>query len=86
MAGELIATNIRLPKKDLLLYRAVALEEGVSFSEYIRRLLKRTVMSVSLPKAKRMSKKRSLWDVGRYAVKIGIKDGSVNHDKYIYSR
>jgi len=37
--SKLIVTNIRLPKEDLQEYRLIALQEGKSFSAYLRKVI-----------------------------------------------
>jgi len=37
---QLVVTNIRLPKEDLLEYRDLALQEGKSFPAWVRELMR----------------------------------------------
>lgn len=83
MSKNIVATNIRLPKDELLSYRQIALEEGKSFSEFVRDELSKRV-SPSAVSASPRRKKRSLWDIKRYAITAGTTKGSVEHDKDIY--
>lgn len=79
--SNLVPTVIRLPKEDLKKYKEIAAEEGVSFSELVRDSL-----GVVAPSSKKRKKKLGFWDIGKIAVKGGPRDGSINHDKYIYKR
>ena len=80
--NELVVTNIRLPKQELINYREVALSMGVSFSELVRNVLARFTHPVAIVKPTKTT--ISFWDINKVAVKGGIRNASVNHDKYIY--
>lgn len=92
MPNSWVATNIRLPKDELLTYRQIALEEGKSFSKYAREALREAAHSKVLGGKKRKSRKKviryedaPLWDVKKYYKWVSKdKRGSVDHDKYIY--
>ena len=45
----MVATSIRLPKEELLLYRQIALEEGKSFSELVREELSKKIAPLKIP-------------------------------------
>lgn len=90
--GKLVATNIRLPREDLIAYRQMALEQGISFSEYLRIVLKKYSQQI-LVKGKADMRKininhtrehEPIWNFRPF--RSGIKDGAKNHDKYIYGR
>lgn len=80
--SELVVTNIRLPKQELINYREVALSMGISFSELVRNVLARFTHPVAIAKPTKTN--FSFWEVDKIAVKGGIKNASTNHDKYIY--
>ena len=80
--SELVVTNIRLPKQELINYREVALSMGISFSELVRNVLARFTHPVTITKPTKANV--SFWEVDKIAVKGGVKNASVNHDKYIY--
>ncbi|MEK7521589.1 MAG: hypothetical protein AAB599_02185 [Patescibacteria group bacterium] len=81
MSG-LIPTIVRLPKSDLKRYKAIAAEEGMSFSELVRDALGTAIA----PSAGKGKKKVSFFDITKIAVKGGVRDGAMDHDKYIYKR
>lgn len=80
--NDYTVTNIRLPKQELINYREVALSMGISFSELVRNVLARFTHPVAITKTTKTSV--SFWEVDRIAIKGGIKNASINHDKYIY--
>lgn len=90
--SKLTVTNIRLTKEELLEYRQMALAEGKSFSEYVREALGEKArgdmfgMKIGGNKKKQMDWEAApIWNHWKYAKwSSGIKDGSKNHDKYIY--
>ena len=90
--SRLVVTNIRLTREELLEYRQMALEEGRSFSSYVRNALAQKARSdmfgVKGRKIKRRQAPREeepIWNIGKYAKwSSGIRDGAKNHDKYIY--
>jgi hypothetical protein len=81
--SKFVATNIRLPKEDLVFYRQVALASGKSFSELVREALAKNMHPVELPK-KKNKKYPSFWEIEKIAVSGGPKDGSTKHDRYLY--
>lgn len=82
---SLITTNVRIPKEELLTYREYALSEGKSFSQLVREILAQAVMpAYAKTKVVTKKKKRSFWDIGKYAISIGDKKASQTADKYIY--
>jgi len=91
---NLVATNIRLPKEDLNFYKEIAMAENKSFSEYVREILEETSRYKRFGiNIKRKVKKSSrwqeapIWNFSKYRkFASGIKDGSINHDKYIYRK
>ena len=32
-----------------------------------------------------IEKTSSIWDLGKYPVKCDVKDGAINHDRYLYN-
>lgn len=76
--SNLVPTIIRLPREDLKKYKAIAADEGVSFSELVRDSL-----AIVGPPVKRSKKRLSFFDIGKIAVKGGPKDGARNHDYYL---
>ena len=80
--SRLTSTIIRLPAEDLKKYRMIALNEGKSFSAFTREILEKAISPVTLKFS--LKKKRSLWDVEKYAVKAGDKKAAKEHDKVIY--
>ena len=78
--SDLITTNIRIPKDDYDLYKMIALQRGESFAGLVRRVLAETVKF----KAEKKEKKRSLWDIGKYAVKGGDPHASQTIDEVVY--
>lgn len=82
--SDYVTTNIRLPKEDLISYRELALSMGKSFSALVRELLAKYTHPASVLPITKRKKQFSFWEIDKIAVKGGPKDGSVNHDKYIY--
>lgn len=81
--NKIITTNIRIPAGELLTYREWALSQGKSFSQLVREVLAQTII-FSPAKIKRSSKKRSFWDINKYAVSSGDPKASQKIDKYVY--
>lgn len=81
---DYIITNIRLPREDLMAYRQVALSMGKSFSELVREVLAKFVHPAEVTAGKAGKKYPSFWEIEKVAVRGGPKDGSANHDRYIY--
>jgi len=82
-----VATNIRLPKEDLEMYRQMAIEAGVSFAEFTRKALEDKTRAVvfggnKISKKSAARKDESIWKLKPFS--SGIRDGARNHDKYIY--
>ena len=76
----MITTVIRIPKEEYELYKEIAREKGISLAEFLRKSARKEAKI----KTKR-SKKYSIFDLGTKVVaKGGPRDGSVNHDKYLY--
>lgn len=93
MSNTLVATNIRLPKEKLLIYRQMALEMNKSLSEWINEIMENAareailgVKPSAVSKRKKMSwEKAPIWNYRKYEKwASSVKDGAVNHDKYIY--
>lgn len=78
-----IATNIRLPEEELRMYRQTALERGKSFAQLVREALAKEV-GVSTMEKRKKSKKRTFWDIGKYAIKGGGTHAARDHDEIIY--
>lgn len=77
----MVATIIRLPEEEHKLYKEYAFKNGMSLAEFFR-LAAREVASIKPKK-----EKYSVFDLGTKIVFRGRgapKDGSVNHDKYLY--
>jgi len=81
----LITTNVRIPKEELLTYREYALSEGKSFSQLVRDILAQAVMPVSVKTKNAGKKKRSFWDIGKYAIRSGDPKASQKIDQYVYN-
>ncbi|MFH1565601.1 MAG: hypothetical protein ABIB98_00160 [bacterium] len=79
--NDYTVTNVRLPKQELVNYRELALSMGISFSELVRRVLARFAYPVTVSKPTKT--KVSFWEMEKIAIKGGVKNASVNHDKYI---
>lgn len=88
--NDLVVTNIRLTKDELIEYRQMALSEGKSFSEYLRAILEQFTHQIKVRgKADAtnidLQTERSsepIWTLKAW--NSGIKDGARDHDKYIY--
>lgn len=84
MDNKLVTTNVRIPKDELLTYREYALNKGKSFSQLVREVLAKAIHPVA-PVIDKRKKKRSFWDIGKYAIKGGDPKASQNIDKYVYN-
>jgi hypothetical protein len=80
--NNLVTTNVRIPKEELLMYREYALSEGKSFSQLVRDMLAQMVVPAQ-PK-KIHSKRISFWNTNQYSVKGGDPKASQSVDKYVY--
>lgn len=70
---------IRVPDDKYELYKELAREEGLSLAGFFRDAADKKIV------ANRPKKKYSIFDLGTTVIfKGGPKDGSVNHDKYLY--
>ena len=82
---HLVTTNVRIPEEELLTYREYALNEGKSFSQLVREILARAIL---LPETHahtiRTSKRRSFWDINKYAIKGGDIHASQKIDDVVY--
>lgn len=83
--SDLIATNIRIEREKLKALKLKAVEENKSISQLIREAVDKVFLEGQ--KGENRPKKRIKNDpffkiIGMYA--NGIKDGSINHDRYIY--
>ena len=84
--NKLVTTNVRIPYDELLTYREYALSEAKSFSQLVREALARTIVTGQETHAHiHNSKKRSFWDIGLHAKKIGDATASQKADTYIYT-
>lgn len=72
--------NIRIPKEDYVLYKMIASERGESFAGLVRKVLAEKVKF----KAVKKEKKRSLWDIDKYAIKGGDPHASQTIDEVVY--
>lgn len=81
--SDLVATNIRIPRDDYEWYKTIASERGESFAQLTRRVLAEKVKYPAI-KSKKKSKKRSLWDIGKYAIKGGDPKASQTIDEVVY--
>jgi hypothetical protein len=83
---SLITTNIRIPEEELLTYREYALSEGKSFSQLVREILAQAIIPAPVKiKSVSKKKKRSFWDIDKYAVKSGDPKTSQKIDQYVYN-
>lgn len=82
---RLVTTNVRIPEEELLTYREYALNEGKSFNQLVREILARAILwrDTSTPRTE-ASKKRSFWDIHRYAIKGGDTRASQKIDDVVY--
>lgn len=82
---QLVTTNVRIPEEELLAYREYALNEGKSFNQLVREILARAILwrETHTPRTE-ASKKRSFWDIDKYAVKGGDKHASQKVDDVVY--
>lgn len=82
----LVTTNVRIPKEELLTYREYALSEGKSFSQLVREILAQAVIPAPVKtRGVAKKKKRSFWDIDKYAVKSGDPKASQKIDQYVYN-
>lgn len=89
--NTIITTNIRIPEEVLKQVRAAAIQAGISTNEYIKRILKRTMLEEQLGitrSALRQEKKefyRSLLELGHIAEGKEYHPGEMSdEDKIIY--
>lgn len=86
---DFVSTNVRLPHEDLKALKLRAVEEGKSMGQTLREILARglvTTPTSSIPPAeKRLGKKNPLSGVARLGTS-GVRDGALNHDKYLYGK
>lgn len=75
----MIRTQIYLPELTYDQIKEYAHEERKSMAETIRELI-----NLSLAKIKPRKKKKHFWELLAELKADGPKDGSINHDKYIY--
>lgn len=76
----MVATLIRIPDEEYRLYKEIARERGISLAEYFRSIARKDTKKV-----KKVKTKYSFWNIGTTIVsKVGPRDGSINHDKYLY--
>ena len=76
----MIATLIRLPEDEYLLYKELARERGESLAEFFRSAARKDPAV-----AKKTSLKYSFWNIGtKFIIKDGPKDGSINVDRDLY--
>ena len=88
--SNLVVTNIRLTKDELMEYRQMALNENKSFSEYLREVMEQFThqkkvggkVDISKIDVNRKSSDEPIWTLTAW--NSGIKDGAEDHDKYIY--
>ncbi|KKQ38901.1 MAG: hypothetical protein US54_C0001G0026 [Candidatus Roizmanbacteria bacterium GW2011_GWA2_37_7] len=76
---KLVATNIRFPEEELIMYKRIALEKGESLSNFIRVTIRQKVKSI---KKQSINKRDPIFNMK--PGHSGISDGAKNHDKYIY--
>jgi len=82
----LITTNVRIPQEELLTYREYALSEGKSFSQLVRDILAQMIVPAPIKtRGDSKTKKRSFWDISKYAVKSGDPKASQKIDQYVYN-
>lgn len=76
----MVTTVIRIPENEYALYKELARERGVSLAEYFR-----TAARKDAKIEKKRRSRYSFWDLGtKFTIRGGPKDGSVNHDRYLY--
>ena len=80
--SETIATNIRLPKDLLKALKYRAIEENKSMNQIIREAIEMSLAARPQPKEREKDPFEGLIGIA----KSGIKDGSSNHDRYLYGR
>lgn len=81
--SRLIATNVRIPEKDYIFYKALASDRGMSFAEFVRKALAEKT-KWKIKKSKKTD--YSLWDLGtKYTMKGGDPRASRTIDKVVYS-
>lgn len=84
--NNMMTTNVRIPRDELLTYREYALNQGKSFSQLVREVLAKAVQpAASIIDKRKKTKKRSFWDIGKYAIRGGDPKASQNIDKYVYN-
>ena len=89
--NNLVATNVRFPKQELIEYKQMAVAEGKSLSEFLRIIVrgyshqkKMSFKKVDFQKIQMNNTKSDepIWHIKPWRSKF--KDGAKYHDKYIY--
>lgn len=83
--SERVATNIRLERDELKSLRRLAVEQGVSMSRLFRQMVS-DFLSRSRPMSDKEWKSDPFFTIGTRPGRSGLRDLSVNHDKYLYPR
>jgi len=76
--SNLVITNIRVPEEEYGLYKKMAEERGVSFAELVREALAEKI------KQRKEKKRRSLWEIDKYAIRVGGEKASLTVDEIVY--
>ena len=79
--SDLITTNIRIPEEDFYKYKELAKKQGKSFAHLVRSALNITYNNLG----KKTKKKKSLWDIGKYAISIKNYNKNETIDEVVYS-
>lgn len=88
--NQVITTNLRINKNDLIQIKILAAEAGLSFNEYINRLIREQTLKNSFPvsdkyHSKRSGKKYSIWRPWKISEDIKTKPMDISEeDKIIY--
>lgn len=87
--SKLVATNIRLPAKDLNKYRMIALSENKSFSSFVKEVLEKftSIYTITGEKTirKEVLKEPGIFNLAKYKKwASGHKHDAKKHDNIIY--
>lgn len=79
---KIITTNVRIRENDLLQIRAIAAEAGMSFNEYVNKVLQQTAVIRELGITNKTASS-PIWSLAKLAGK-SKKSGLSKEDKIIY--
>lgn len=86
--NNIVTTNLRIPAEDLMQYKMIAGEMGMSFNEYCNWVMRDVTSKISLGNdLNDISKKRniSIWDLPNLAKKIKSEPmGMSSNDEAVY--